>query len=82
MSTVKSPGIHASSLSHQTASLSRDTVALRDHKDEKSNELASHYIIVVQCSVLKMYNIFMGCKLSNTGSFFLSICQRSTYLMR
>ncbi|XP_064394634.1 intraflagellar transport protein 80 homolog [Halichondria panicea] len=35
VSSIKSPGVQSSMLSQQTTSLSRDTVVIRDHRDDK-----------------------------------------------
>ncbi len=39
MSSLKSPGVQPSALRVETTSISRDTVAVRDHRDEKREDI-------------------------------------------
>ena len=43
VSSIKSPGVQPSSLGHQTTSLSKDTVAIRDNRDDKSESVEQLY---------------------------------------
>ena len=44
VSSIKSPGVQSSMLSQQTTSLSRDTVVIRDHRDDKSKCVIFLYV--------------------------------------
>ena len=41
--SLKSPGLVADSLSHQTVAVCGDTVAIKDKKDEKRNSIVSYF---------------------------------------